>query len=530
MRHEAAKHSTGAPVYGSMPLKDLFPEDIAAHRAETYSSVAKSRGHVVMCTNPFFTRFTEFWGPYDTVKAVLNNQYDTLFSDRSWTSDDEVCEQPGKSIRPLVSGGRRCVTPFCKEGNVLQGECSDVAEELELLSRFTGQIVEWTDDEDVCQNEHAAHKIRYKSPESNSQGHGVREKRFAPTQAAADNTLTAHYLNDVRNVCITTANEKLGKYFGAGATEKLVKIIFPNTRWVERLDDCSPQAIAQSRAYHHKLIDKTQKKDKKCIRQLSSSEPFDSVDTEDDDSRPGSFTCEGKACKRLKKDLNNLSKDVGENWEWTDDEETCLGADTSFSEHPVICEALLGKKTVDKLRRYWGANYKQILRDIYPDIFTSELESECSGDEMPYAKRWLHAHRVQGKRIRRCVSPYCQPFGADCSDVEDKLEDVSKKVGHNTDWTTDDDACPESTPYTLDQLAVNKYAAGEAYEQDKAYEPEKAECIEMLCELSERPEGVCVSESNFFLQELEKTFGVKLAFLEPHCYAVITVSRTLRMS
>lgn len=521
MRHEAAKHAAGSPAYGAVPLRSLLPDDVSMQGDGIYSRVAKQHDHVTMCTNPFYIWFTEFWGPYSTVKAVLNNEYEALFSDRSWTSDDEVCERSRNTIYPVIPGGRRCYIPFCEEGNVLAGDCGDVAEELELLSRFAGREIEWTDDEDVCENEFAARANRHLLLEPFSQTYSAPGKRFAPTQPAADNTLTAHHLNDVRNVCITTANEKLGKYFGAGVTERLVHRVFPNTRWVEKLDDCSPQAITESRAYHHKLIDKKRKKVKKCIHQL-----YDPEDAEEDAEESYNFLpilpCEGKACKRLKKDLNNLSKDIGENWAWTDDEETCQGHRISFSEDPTICEAFLGTKTVNKLYGYWGEKYNDILQDIYPDILASGLDSECSDDDMPYARLWLHAHRVEGKRTRRCVSPYCHPFGADCSDVEDDLENLSKKFGRNTDWTTDDDACPEGTVYTLKQLAVDERVAGEA---DGTDESEEDECIEVLCKLAGIPESVCGTQVELYLRELEMNLGVKIAFSDfPDCDPIVTVS------
>lgn len=287
-----------------------------------------------------------------------------------------------------------------------------------------------------------------------SQELSVHEKRFvpAPTPNPFDDTITAHHLNDVRNVCIVVANEKLGKYFSADVTEHFVASIFPHTRWTDNLDDCSPRAIIASRDYHHKLIDKKQEKTTKCLHELSyhansSGDPMWHV----------VWPCEGKVCKRLKKDLNSLSGDVGERWTWSDDKNGCLAKAYFGDDAPPVCKDLLGPETIGNLYGYWGEMYGDVLRLIYPDIPMSDLETSCSDIELGPSKRWYHNDRIKKPRIRRCVSPYCKPFGRDCSDVEDDLEDFSKKVGHNTDWTTEDEVCQEDEVYVHPQFVLGRH-------------------------------------------------------------------------
>lgn len=115
------------------------------------------------------------------------------------------------------------------------------------------------------------------------------------------NTTVVERARDVRNVCVIQANEKLGKYWGENMTEQLVEQIFPDVKWVSDPEDCEPLAVTASRNYHHKLIDTSQDKKRFCV-----------------------FNCEGKTCKKVKNELNKLSKDVGKHWSWTDDEKSTL--------------------------------------------------------------------------------------------------------------------------------------------------------------------------------------------------------------
>lgn len=236
-----------------------------------------------------------------------------------------------------------------------------------------------------------------------------------------------HSYNDVRKVCIITANEKLGKYWGANVTEELMPQLFPGVSWTDNLDDCSPQAIAASRAYHYKLIDKKQKKQKQCV-----------------------VNCHGKSCKGVKKELNKLSKDVGENWDWTDDEKTCAQYTSFGPDGPKASKCLMGEDAINRLWTYWGER-SDIMDQVFPGIdWRSDLTCDLAYDNA--AKTWFDNHRLGQKRVRRCVEPYCKPFNADCSDVEDQLEKVSKNLGQVIDWTSDDDACLADESYNATQV------------------------------------------------------------------------------
>ncbi|KAJ4360676.1 uncharacterized protein N0V89_001243 [Didymosphaeria variabile] len=522
--------------------KYMFPgascEAIRHQMEQIYPGVVEKRdNHVTMCINKYYPWFEKFWGSRDTVKSVLNNHGDPLFPDRSWTSDEELCQKPNKTVSPVLKDGKhrfkRCVKPFCHKGYRLPGDCSDVEDELEKLSKDAGWEVDWTSEDEVCGDKRAAtekrdvnatpptkhghritcvepaykllrhfppwgskravkeflnnggpynlfHDVSFTSDEEQCRGldnpidlvkpignqpcvrpwcdHGsCSELRDAlnvvSRQAGKDVSWTTddsadlgdehcqydgsaltrrqignatygigHRWNDIRKVCITTANEKLGKYWGANETEERVRELFSGVRWTTNLDDCSPQAIAESRAYHRKLIDKKQHKEKKCV-----------------------VGCQGKACKRVKKELNMLSTDVGQNWSWTDDEKVCTSNVTFGSQGPEVSRCVVGENAIRKLFTYWGDVHDDVMREIYPNIDWT-TDEEC---DLPYdmaARKWLRDHRVKGKRPQRCVNPYCKPFEADCSDVEDQLEEISKNLGHEIDWTTDDDACPKVAP------------------------------------------------------------------------------------
>lgn len=507
-----------------------------------------------LCIHPYYGLFQAFWGSRETVWNVLNgegNVTEPFLPGISWTSDEELCRKPKKKIRPIVKGGKRCVKPFCEKGSRLFGDCSDVEDELEEISKDAGLDIDWTTDDDECPYKRVATEKRdanttvaterdsiprvacirpaydrlsrfplwqsKREIKSFLQGGGPynmfddviwtsdeeqcqRSNPALPTQAqwkrpcvkpycnqdcsdiedafnaiyaqagfhAVDWTTdddadfdpyslcvghkhsvlaprqdvnvsvgTNHRWNDVRKVCVTTANEKLGKYWGAKRTEEWIPQIFPHVRWTEELDDCSPQAIAESRAYHHTLIDNKQHKEKKCV-----------------------VHCQGKTCKRVKKELNKLSKDVGENWSWTDDEKVCTSNVTFGSEGPIVSRCVMGEDAINKLWKTWGAAHGNIMKAIFPGTKWAS-DDECN---LPYdiaAKNWLNGRPRIGKRVQRCVTPYCEPFDADCSDVEDELEEVSKNLGVHFDWTTDDDACPKFNKRDVNQVALNKISFNE---------------------------------------------------------------------
>ncbi|KAF1977559.1 hypothetical protein BU23DRAFT_550856 [Bimuria novae-zelandiae CBS 107.79] len=368
-------------------------------------------------------RFPRDWPSRRSIKEWLNSEAYGLFQDIWWTSDDEQCLNGNNSIPAPRYGAKikPCVEHVCHTG-----ECSDVEDALDRISEQAGKLVDWTTDTDDC--EAWPYKHARATP-----GRSVR--RWIP--APIDNTVTAHRLNDVRNVCIITANEKLGKYFGADETEELVKRIFPKTHWTSNLDDCSPKAISESQDYHHKLIDKKQHKKKRCLQSLTPLIHSNIIETTSNGTQLWVLPCEGKACKRLKKDLNKLSNDVGEHWTWTDDEGSC-----------DACKDFLGTKTLVKLQEYWGEGWLKTLKEIFPGVPLIDADTSCDEEEeLEPLKKWYNDHhRELGAR---CVKPYCVPYEADCSDVEDQLEAYSKKIGQIYDWTTDDDVCPEDPALPL---------------------------------------------------------------------------------
>jgi hypothetical protein len=409
----------------------------------TFPKPVKQDSHRTLCITPYYQQFVPFWGTKDTVHEVFNHEsyYNTLFPDRSWTSDEEVCRNSTRKVWPIVGltghhRVQRCVLPFCDKGYPLGGDCSDVEDALEALSKDAGFEIDWTSDDDACGDKRAA-------TEKRDVDSGDEHSSLARRQVVNVTLGTGHRWNDIRKVCITTANEKLGKYWGVSDTEDIIEELFPRTSWTANLDDCSPQAISESRSYHRKLIDKNQKKEKKCV-----------------------VNCDGKTCKRVKKELNKLSKDVGENWSWTDDEKVCATSSniTFGSDGPTANICVLGRNAINKLSTYWGDARDEILDDLFSDFETRFTVSDGSCSDFAYdqaARKWFKDHRPKGKRVQRCVSPYCEPFNADCSDVEDQLEEVSKNVGHAIDWTTDDDACPKDAVYSVSNAALNRIAFGE---------------------------------------------------------------------
>ncbi|KAF2449687.1 hypothetical protein P171DRAFT_198417 [Karstenula rhodostoma CBS 690.94] len=451
----------------------VTPTSVPSLQHQTSPAIAR-RDHVTMCINPYYMRFRLYWGQNSVVKSVLNNQVvpTPLFSDRAWTSDEEVCQNLTKAVRPIVGGQyprrMRCVKPYCDKGYYLGGDCSDVEDELELLSKDAGFYIDWTTDDDACFDKRAATERRGMNSEH-------KNPALAPRQAVDVSVGTDHRWNDIRKVCITTANEKLGKYWGDNNTEAWVFQLFPGVRWTADLDDCSPQAIAESLFYHHKLIDKKQGKEKKCV-----------------------VGCLGKTCKRVKKELNKLSKDVGENWSWTDDEKLCTSHITIDSDGPEVGKCVMGEKAVKKLWTYWDTAYEDIMDEIFPEIdWTSDEECEFAYDTA--AKKWFNDRRVKGKRVQRCVTPYCTPFNADCSDVEDQLEEVSKNLGLEFDWTSDDDACPQNVTYPVNHVLIN--------ENERA---PSEHCILAICRSEGIPKEECEERVEPFEETAFERAGVRL--------------------
>lgn len=286
--------------------------------------------------------------------------------------------------------------------------------------------VDWTSSDDTSSNKHEKRDVNTTDTQ--------------PTGATAQDInvsfTTNHSYNDVRKVCITTANEKLGKYWGAIETEQWMPQLFPRVSWTDNPDDCTPQAIAASKAYHHKLIDKKQHKEKQCV-----------------------VSCAGKTCKRVKKELNKLSKDVGENWSWTDDEHICQRYTNFGPKGPKASRCLMGEAAVDRLWKYWSDD-SRIMDQVFPGLdWRSDLTCDFTYDNA--ARTWFNQHRVAGKRIQRCVENYCKPFNADCSDVEDQLERISKNLGQNIDWTTDDDVCLAGSVRNAPQSALTDIRYGD---------------------------------------------------------------------
>ncbi|KAL5387904.1 hypothetical protein DPSP01_003303 [Paraphaeosphaeria sporulosa] len=383
----------------------------------------------VVCIHQAYDKLLRFplWQDKFEVKSFLRRggPYH-MYNDAGiiWTSDEERCQRRSNPVSPIQTPWKRpCVTPYCSH------DCSDLEDAFNTIYAQAGFYdVDWTTgDEADFDPYHQCVEPKHST--------------LAPRQDVNVSVGTDHRWNDVRKVCITTANEKLGKYWGANQTEEWIPQIFSRVTWTENLDDCSPQAIAESRAYHHKLIDKKQKKEKKCV-----------------------VGCQGKTCKRVKKELNKLSNDVGEIWSWTDDEKVCASNITFGPEGPKVDRCIMGENAINRLWGSWGNAHSDMMNEIFPG--TIWTDDECN---LPYdlaAKKWFNDRHVKERRVQRCVKPYCQPFNADCSDVEDQLEEVSKNLGRAFDWTTDDDACPEDGVRNTDQVALNRIGFIESSEEE----------------------------------------------------------------
>ncbi|KAL5446609.1 hypothetical protein PMIN07_001456 [Paraphaeosphaeria minitans] len=426
----------------------------------TTAATQHSLNPQVVCIIPAYNTLSRF--PYWRSKQDIKNFLQQggpyhLYDEVIWTSDEEQCQRPNNVLPIETPWKRPCVKPYCHH------DCSEVEDAFNDVYRYAGFYgVDWTTDDDADFD-----PLAYCSRQKHS--------ALALRQDVNVSVGTDHRWNDIRKVCITTANEKLGKYWGANETEARVPKIFPKVFWTEELDDCSPQAIAESRAYHHKLIDKKQRKEKKCV-----------------------VGCHGKTCKRVKKELNKLSQDVGENWSWTDDEKVCASNITFGPEGPKVDRCIMGENAINKLWEYWGNARGEVMDDVFPGIIWTD--DECN--LLPYdiaAKKWFNDRRIKGKRIQRCVTPYCKPFNADCSDVEDQLEEVSKNLGRPFDWTTDDDACPKNAVYPANHVLVNR---------GEPYSPEY--CILAFCQLFGYSTEECAGDLDLFEDVLFEQSGARI--------------------
>lgn len=160
-------------------------------------------------------------------------------------------------------------------------------------------------------------------------------------------------------------------------------------------------------------------------------------------------------CSDVEDDLEEISKNIGREIDWTTDDDACLTkkrANTAYHDTESVCESVVDRKALDNLRYYWGKRYEDVLDKALPERnFEPDLENEhCTPTYTHSAKEYYEKH-VEDKG-KRCASSFCKPFGADCSDVEDELEIVSKAVGLEIDWTTDEDVCSIGKVHTTNYV------------------------------------------------------------------------------
>lgn len=386
------------------------------------ASIPKGDDHV-LCLKPAYDMFALHWGSKGKVRRYINE----IFPDYRWTSDGRVCsDYPGiekwtfkwfskiSDHTPAFEPAVRCVKPYCQP--VLSGSCDDVAAALGVLSVYAGKPTDFTSDSDECEL-HAERGLGKPEPADN-------ETTYAP-----------HH--DVRKVCIISANEKLGKYWGAQETERKVKEdIFPDIPWVSDTDDCSPLAMQATRDYYHKLIDKKKKKVKQCVT------PY---------CRPY-----GVACKGVEDALGSLSKDLGKRLDWTSDSDVCgepidrRSDDTMVPEpQPDKCGKVCWGRATKSLVKFWPDDQQWLrfnVEEAFPNVPFTDNESAC---EPEVIKKTQACYRGQTPKVtvKTCIFPWCRRTRLrNCSRLLKMMRGVTEDLGLNMDWVTTGEECGALIP------------------------------------------------------------------------------------
>jgi len=155
-------------------------------------------------------------------------------------------------------------------------------------------------------------------------------------------------------------------------------------------------------------------------------------------------------CSELEDAYEKASKHVGLDIDWTSSDDECGISDwkrsqtqtkpevtaTARAERKIVRKLCINK-AYQKLGGLWGGE-----NEVYDHMNTLFDDVHWTSDD-EYCKNYAPPKYRLGRKEKMCVREYCHPsvVDADCSDVEDKLEELSKYAGQNVDWTSDDDEC-----------------------------------------------------------------------------------------
>lgn len=391
-------------------MKKVFPGvDKAVIRGEDehtdYSTAfSKRRDLREVCIFETHTELGKYWGSLDNTRDMLEDIFEEIpFSLETQDCTKKAIKDTKKYYHKLVPGRRtqRCVMPYCRPV-FPDAKCSDVEDVLEKVSKDLGHYDDWTTDDDAC-------------------GEWVK-RRSNDTSAAK---------RDVRNVCSLEAHRELGKYWGnMDDTESLLNAIFPDSYFTDGESECESDAIKRSRDYYHKLIPK--KKTKKCV--LPYCQPV----------------IHGAKCRKVKKALEKVSKDVGKHYDWTSDNEACGEWAQWAGNHTSVARA---QKPKDCIKAFCDPIIPMDCsdaEDLFEELFREEgVDMDWTTDDdvcRDFKARAAKATILDKRgRPKVCIKPVCNFLdanGKDCERVEDVWEQSAKdRFGLKIDYTTDDDVC-----------------------------------------------------------------------------------------
>jgi hypothetical protein len=228
-------------------------------------------------------------------------------------------------------------------------------------------------------------------------------------------------------MCTHEAMELLIPFYGERGASDMLKDLITDVEWTENDEICSGKS--------NKTVHSPRRfRERRCITPFCES-AGPSVD-----------------CSDMEDNFEQYFKFVGFEVDWTTSDDECGPSQKrnhNQTESKVGAAALTERKVVHKLcinKAYrklgdlWGGKDEvyYYMDTLFDDTHWTSDDEVCKNNNSPKFQL------PKGHQEKRCVSQYCHPsiVDANCSDVEDIMEDLSKDAGHKVDWTSDDGECP----------------------------------------------------------------------------------------
>jgi hypothetical protein len=406
-------------------------------------------GRKRICIYRAYARIGSLWGDSENVWEIMN----TIFDDRYWTSDDEVCDRNIDFPKTMVKKERRCIRPYCRHPVQAIGDadCDDAESALEDLSRYAGYDIDWTTNDEVCHGWNSSLTVSHIDPVTRTSSNHLEPTTHQMREHLTMHNRRAHY---TQSICIHKAYELLGPLWGDKHNIRAnMNKLFIDRIWT------SDDEVCNRHSYFPVL-----KRGKECAR------PY---------CQP---VISGADCSDVESALEDLSKDAGYKVEWTTDDEACNPAwmytptkstapVSHWTPRPTITLTFatttqvpyfMPEPTLDTVHLDPALHQKrdfvtmcnvEASRLLDPlvghsnakTILNSLFEDRAWTSDADVCRSWSHNIILPEfhRREHRCYLNFCPLTlpSADCSDVEGALDKVSMMAGYPIDWTSSDDEC-----------------------------------------------------------------------------------------